>query len=75
MKQMLIYIIKVVPVKYILVIFLVKPEEIVAPLQAVAVETPDQAPEMQYKDKKEAIEAFKELLKDRVCLQTTTCRS
>lgn len=71
---MLIYKIKVVPVKYIFVI-LVKPEEIVAPLQAVAVENPEQAPEMQYKDKKEAIEAFKELLKDRVCLQTTTCRS
>lgn len=53
----------------------VKPEEIVAPPQTVATETPEQAPEMQYKDKKEAIEAFKELLKDRVCLQTTICRS
>lgn len=50
----------------------VKPEEIVAPSQTVAAETPEQAPEMQYKDKKEAIEAFKELLKDRVCLQITT---
>ncbi|XP_026315347.1 pre-mRNA-processing factor 40 homolog A isoform X2 [Hyposmocoma kahamanoa] len=43
----------------------IKPEEIVAPPQTVAAETPEQAPEMQYKDKKEAIEAFKELLKDR----------
>lgn len=29
-------------------------------------ENSEQPPELQYKDKKEAIEAFKELLKDRV---------
>ncbi|KAL0880713.1 hypothetical protein ABMA27_001928 [Loxostege sticticalis] len=43
----------------------IKPEEIVAPPQSSGAENNEQAPELQYKDKKEAIEAFKELLRDR----------
>ncbi|XP_053612309.1 pre-mRNA-processing factor 40 homolog A [Plodia interpunctella] len=43
----------------------IKPEEITAPPQNTGSEDGDKAPEAQYKDKKEAIEAFKELLKDR----------
>ncbi|XP_075974393.1 pre-mRNA processing factor 40 isoform X2 [Anticarsia gemmatalis] len=42
-----------------------KPEEIAVPPQGNNVDNSDQQPELQYKDKKEAIEAFKELLKDR----------
>ncbi|RVE52650.1 hypothetical protein evm_002769 [Chilo suppressalis] len=41
----------------------IKPEEIVAPPQAI--NEGEQTAETQYKDKKEAIEAFKELLRDR----------
>ncbi|KAJ0175611.1 hypothetical protein K1T71_008770 [Dendrolimus kikuchii] len=41
----------------------IKPEETAAPQKNVA--NIEQPPEPQYKDKKEAIEAFKELLKDR----------
>ncbi|XP_034827046.1 pre-mRNA-processing factor 40 homolog B [Maniola hyperantus] len=41
----------------------IKPEEIEAPPQPTGSEANE--PELQYKDKKEAIEAFKELLKDR----------
>lgn len=44
----------------------VNPDEIVAP-PANGTDSTDQPSEMQYKDKKEAIEAFKELLKERVC--------
>ncbi|XP_028162668.1 pre-mRNA-processing factor 40 homolog B isoform X7 [Ostrinia furnacalis] len=43
----------------------IMPEEIVAPPMAGGADSNDQAPEFQYKDKKEAIEAFKELLRDR----------
>lgn len=47
-------------------LFTVKPEEMASPQHNVA--TIEQPPEPQYKDKKEAIEAFKELLKDRVSI-------
>lgn len=40
------------------------------PTQNNVIEVPENPPELQYKDKKEAIEAFKELLKDRVCFLT-----
>ncbi|XP_013187253.1 pre-mRNA-processing factor 40 homolog A [Amyelois transitella] len=43
----------------------IKPEEITAPPQIAGGDDAEKAPETQYKDKKEAIEAFKELLKDR----------
>ncbi|XP_059050039.1 pre-mRNA-processing factor 40 homolog A isoform X1 [Achroia grisella] len=43
----------------------IKPEEITAPLQGTIVDDVEKPPETQYKDKKEAIEAFKELLKDK----------
>ncbi|CAB3223600.1 unnamed protein product [Arctia plantaginis] len=42
-----------------------KPEEIALPPPTNNTEQSEQTPELQYKDKKEAIEAFKELLKDR----------
>ncbi|XP_049868561.1 pre-mRNA-processing factor 40 homolog A isoform X2 [Pectinophora gossypiella] len=42
----------------------IKPEEIVAPPQSSSSDAAEQ-PELQYKDKKEAVEAFKELLRDR----------
>ncbi|KAH9632309.1 hypothetical protein HF086_010234 [Spodoptera exigua] len=42
-----------------------KPEEMNVPTQNNIIEVPENPPELQYKDKKEAIEAFKELLKDR----------
>ncbi|XP_013142827.1 PREDICTED: pre-mRNA-processing factor 40 homolog A isoform X2 [Papilio polytes] len=41
------------------------PEEIVAPPQVNGTENTEPAQELPYKDKKEAIEAFKELLRDR----------
>lgn len=53
-------------IKKINIFIAVNPEEIAAPPQPNGTEANE--PELlQYKDKKEAIEAFKELLKDRVC--------
>ncbi|CAH2076325.1 unnamed protein product, partial [Iphiclides podalirius] len=43
----------------------IKPEEIVAPPTVNGSDSNEPSPELQYKDKKEAIEAFKELLRDR----------
>ncbi|XP_030036228.1 pre-mRNA-processing factor 40 homolog A [Manduca sexta] len=43
----------------------IKPEEITAPPMNNLSDNAEQPPELQYKDKKEAIEAFKELLRDR----------
>ncbi|XP_068632328.1 pre-mRNA-processing factor 40 homolog A [Battus philenor] len=43
----------------------IKPEEIVAPPSINGSDSNEQTSELQYKDKKEAIEAFKELLRDR----------
>ncbi|XP_072939265.1 pre-mRNA-processing factor 40 homolog A [Epargyreus clarus] len=43
----------------------IKPEESAVPPQTNGTESSDALPELQYKDKKEAVEAFKELLKDR----------
>ncbi|XP_045511812.1 pre-mRNA-processing factor 40 homolog A isoform X1 [Pieris brassicae] len=45
--------------------YTVKPEEIAAPPAQVNGEPTEQPLELQYKDKKEAIEAFKELLRER----------
>ncbi|CAH0581261.1 unnamed protein product [Chrysodeixis includens] len=42
-----------------------KPEEMSLPMQGNNMDNGELQPELQYKDKKEAIEAFKELLKDR----------
>ncbi|CAK1601095.1 unnamed protein product [Parnassius mnemosyne] len=43
----------------------IKPEEIAAPPPLTGTDSNEPTPELQYKDKKEAIEAFKELLRDR----------
>ncbi|CAG4971484.1 unnamed protein product [Parnassius apollo] len=43
----------------------IKPEEIAAPPPLTSTDSNEPTPELQYKDKKEAIEAFKELLRDR----------
>lgn len=48
----------------LIIFILVEPEDVASPIQTLDIAEPSAEP--QYKDKKEAIEAFKELLKEKV---------